>query len=232
MNILSIDTSTSVATVSLIDKNNVLGEFTINNGCTHSEHLLNMIDTMFKLLKIDITTIDYIACTNGPGSFTGIRIGVATAKSIAHALNKKIIPVPTLEALAYNIYSTSKIIVPIINARRNNVYTAYYRIKGENLEIIKDCMQENISTLLEELRTYDKDVIFCGDGVLLFKDEIIDYGYSVVPLNLLMLQASAVGALAVKKLEEDKVVTYKEFEPFYLKPTLAEREYEENIKND
>jgi tRNA threonylcarbamoyladenosine biosynthesis protein TsaB len=232
MNILAIDTSCSVATVALMDETKTLAEFTINNKITHSEHLLSMIHNLFELVKIDIADIDYIACSTGPGSFTGLRIGVATSKGLAHALNKKIVPVPTLDALAYNIFDTSNTIVPIMDARRNHVYTASYKWNDNFPHLLTSYKAQDIDLLLSDLKIQTNKVIFCGDGVLIHKDKILDAGYTIAPTNLNMQKASSVGSLAFHFLSQHKEVTYSDFKPFYLKITQAEREYEKKKLND
>jgi tRNA threonylcarbamoyladenosine biosynthesis protein TsaB len=231
MTILSIDTSTEVATISLDNEFNNIGEFTINNEKTHSEHLLSMIESMFNILKIEIENVDYIACSNGPGSFTGLRIGIATAKGLAHALNKKIISVPTLNALAYNVFSTSKIIVPIMNARRDNVYTSFYRWENDVPIAITEIMLENIDELISKIISLNESVIFCGDASVLFRNKILEAGLEIAPSNLILQKASSLGSLAFKLLKINGTVNYSDFMPFYLKATLAEREYEVKKQN-
>ena len=123
MKLLAIDASTMVATVALATDEGIIAEYTVNNKRTHSQTLLPMIDVIVSNIGWDIKDIDYIAVTNGPGSFTGLRIGAATAKGLADALGKKIVPVPSLEALAMNGVMYDGLIVPIMDARRDNVFT-------------------------------------------------------------------------------------------------------------
>jgi tRNA threonylcarbamoyladenosine biosynthesis protein TsaB len=189
-----------------------------------------MIDYLFKTIQIDINDIDYIACANGPGSFTGLRIGIATAKGLAHSLGKKIIPVPTLDALAYNVFDTCKIIVPIIDARRSHVYTSIYKWQGGVPVPIVPCCAKDIDILIQDLASFESPAIFCGDGTILHKNKIIDAGHKIAPTSLIMQKASSVGSLAFHILSQGDILTYSSFKPFYLKVTQAEREYEEKNK--
>ena len=144
MKILALDTTGNVSSVALIDDEKLIGEYTINYKMTHSQTIMPMIDEIVKMTELDLKDIDYIACSQGPGSFTGLRIGAATAKGLALGLNKKIVPVPTLDALAYNIFETDKIICPIMDARRSQVYTALYMWNDGVLENITGHMATTI----------------------------------------------------------------------------------------
>ena len=126
MKILALDTTGLVASVALVDEEKTIAEFTTNYKKTHSQTIMPMIEQLKNMVELDLSEIDYVACASGPGSFTGLRIGAATAKGLAHGLDKKIIPVPTLDGLAYNLAESSKLIVPIMDARRNQVYSAIY----------------------------------------------------------------------------------------------------------
>ena len=119
MKILALDTTGLVASVALVDENKTIAEFTTNYKKTHSQTIMPMVENLKNMVDLDLSTIDYIACACGPGSFTGLRIGAATAKGLAHGLDIPVIPVPTLDALAYNMFGTNKLVVPIMDARRN-----------------------------------------------------------------------------------------------------------------
>jgi tRNA threonylcarbamoyladenosine biosynthesis protein TsaB len=136
-----------------------------------------MLEQLKNMVELDLSSVDYIACASGPGSFTGLRIGAATAKGLAHGLDKKIIPVPTLDALAYNMAGCGRLIVPIMDARRNQVYTAFYSDvdAGISQEKVSDYMAEDIKTVLENAADIDENAIFLGDGVPVFKDIIKEY---------------------------------------------------------
>ena len=127
MKILAIEASGSVASAALTEDNILKAEFTLNYKMTHSQTIMPLINEIKEHLALDISTIDYIACSAGPGSFTGLRIGAATAKGIAMGIKKPVVPVSALMAMAYNIYMTDAIICPIVDARRKQVYTAFYK---------------------------------------------------------------------------------------------------------
>ena len=131
MKILALDSSGLVASVAVLEDDALLAEYTMNYKKTHSQTLLPMLDEMAKMIDLDLNTIDAIAVAGGPGSFTGLRIGSATAKGLGLALSIPIIPVPTVDALAYNLYGSDKLICPIMDARRNQVYTGIYRFEKD-----------------------------------------------------------------------------------------------------
>lgn len=226
MKILAIDTTGLVASVAIVDSTKTIAEFTTNHKKTHSETLMPMIENMFLSLNMDISEIDYIAVSNGPGSFTGLRIGVATAIAIAHGSNKLVIPVPTLDSLAYNIFDQSNIIVPIMDARRDQVYTAFYKRDGEKLIRLNDYMADNIDVVISLLIEENKNAIFLGDGIQVFREKILEHKekFMIASANMNMQRASSVGVVAMQNI--DKAVTYDKVEPFYLRVSQAEREYE------
>lgn len=232
MKVLAIDTTGLAASVAIVDYKKTVAEFTVNFKKTHSQTIMPMLDYMFDIIGIEPKEVDYIACANGPGSFTGLRIGAASAKGIAHALSKKIIPIPTLDALAYNIFKTDKIIVPMIDARNNQVYTSFYRHDNDKFEKITDYFAENITIVLETLKNkFSEKVIFLGDGAKVYFDKIkYFYGEDVfVSPNSNMQRAASVGALAIK-MGEEYAVNYDEFSIIYLRKPQAEREYDEREK--
>jgi len=227
--VLAIDTTGTVASVAVANENNTIAEFTINYKLTHSQTIMPMIEYMAKMLELDLNTIDYIACSNGPGSFTGLRIGAATAKGLAHGLNKKIIAVPTLDALAYNVIETDKIIVPMIDAKRNQIYTAFYSCSNGELERISDYIADDINSIIETIESNDIDAVFLGDGAIVYKDIIksfnTDYLFAFANNNL--QRAASVAALAINYAKKGKIVDYNNFNIMYLRKSQAEREYDE-----
>jgi len=126
MKILAIDTTGVAASAAVVREGKLLAEDVLNYKLTHSQTIMPLVDDVLKKTETDLKTIDYIACSEGPGSFTGLRIGAATAKGLALGLGKKIVTVPTLDVLAYNIFGTENIICPIMDARRSQVYSAFY----------------------------------------------------------------------------------------------------------
>ncbi|MGN0253784.1 MAG: tRNA (adenosine(37)-N6)-threonylcarbamoyltransferase complex dimerization subunit type 1 TsaB, partial [Lachnospiraceae bacterium] len=130
MKILAIDSSGLVATVAVLEDDELIAEYTVNYKKTHSETLLPMLDEIKSMINLDLSEIDAIAVTKGPGSFTGLRIGSATVKGLAYALNVPIISVPTVDALSMNLWGSDKLIVPVMDARREQVYTGIYEFAG------------------------------------------------------------------------------------------------------
>lgn len=226
MKIIGIDTSGIVAGVSLIDDNKILGEININYKQNHSVTIMPMIDTLLKMVNVELEEIDYIACCCGPGSFTGLRIGGATAKGIAHALNKKIIPISTLEMLAYNIFMPSKFIVPIIDAKGERVFTAIYEWENSKLQNILPETATTLQELLQYIEENDIEPIFLGDGALVYKEKILNAnkGYSFAPISHNMQKASSLASLAFEYAKKGKFVDYNNFEIEYLRKPQAERE--------
>lgn len=211
MKILGLDTSTSVASVALMSDEKLISEFTINDKKTHSQKLMLMIEMLFDMADFDIEDIDAIAVGVGPGSFTGLRIGVSTAKALAHGLNKPVIEVSSLEALAYGV--KHGIVCAMMDARRDTVFTAVY---GDLL--IKEA-QYPMDDLLEMLE--GKEVLFIGDGVDKHRNRLLERPSTVlVDKHLNLVKAGSICALAKEKKSYDDVhVTY-------LKKSQAERELE------
>jgi tRNA threonylcarbamoyladenosine biosynthesis protein TsaB len=229
MKILALDTTGLVASVALVDNDKTIAEFTTNYKKTHSQTIMPMLEHLKNMVELDLSTVDYIACASGPGSFTGLRIGAATAKGLAHGLDKKIIPVPTLDALAYNMAGCGRLIVPIMDARRNQVYTAFYSDVDVGLfqERVSDYMAEDIKTVLENVASIDERAIFLGDGVPVFKDIIKEYNpdFDFAPQCANMQRAATVATLAMQRTET--AVNCNDFEILYLRKSQAEREREE-----
>lgn len=222
MKILAIDTSSPVASAAVACDGRLLGESIISNGKTHSQIIILLIDDMLKKAGVPISDIDVFASTLGPGSFTGLRIGVATAKAFAQSHNKKVIGVSSLQALSCNVpYNDGVAICPIIDARRGNVYNAVYKdgvtVKGDRLV--------SLDTVLEEMKA--EKTIFLGDGVLKHKDKIIEkMGDNAIflPDYVTVQRASSVAHLAYLRAVEDDFDSIYSMQPIYVRPSQAERE--------
>ena len=230
MKILAIDSSSLVATVAILDEEKILAEYTINHKKTHSQTLLPMLGEIVKMIELDMKDIDAIAISGGPGSFTGLRIGSATAKGLGLALDKPLIHVPTLEAMAFNFYKTEEIICPIMDARRNQVYTGMYTFKDGEFEVVMEQTPMGIDNLVEKLNEMNKKVIFLGDGVPVFKNYIEEnatFDVDFAPAHLSRQRASSVGALGLLYYKEGKIQTASEHGPEYLRLSQAERELNE-----
>lgn len=149
MKILGLDSSGIVASVAVVQDDVLVAEYTVNYKKTHSQTLLPMLDEIVRMTELDLNTIDAIAIAAGPGSFTGLRIGSATAKGLGLALKKPLIAVPTVEGLAYNLYDTEGLICPIMDARRKQVYTGLYQFENHKLKVTEDQMAIPMEQMIE-----------------------------------------------------------------------------------
>ena len=229
MRVLAIDSSGLTATVAVVEDEQTIAEYTVNYKKTHSQTLLPMIDEVKKMIDLDLSSIDAIAVSGGPGSFTGLRIGSATAKGLGLALGKPLIHVPTVDALAYNVYGCGDLICPIMDARRNQVYTGIYQMDGDKLQVLEAQMAVEIDELAKKLCTYGKPVIFLGDGVPVHKDRLekelmTNYDIAFAPAHMNQQRAAAVGMLGIQYYKEGKTETAMEHIPDYLRVSQAERE--------
>ena len=231
MKILAIDSSGLVATVALVEDHNLIAEYTIHHKKTHSQTLMPMLDEVKRMVELELDTIDAIAVASGPGSFTGLRIGAATAKGLAMGLNKPIIEVPTLEGMAYQMYGASAVICPIMDARRNQVYTGLYQfVPGEDgycMEILKEGCACDIMECIEVANSFEQPVIFLGDGVPVFESVIKEHATVPVffaPAHRRLQSAAGVGTLALEFAKEGRFVEAKDHAPEYFRMSQAERE--------
>ena len=169
MKILAIDTSALTATAAILSEDILIGEISTTTKLTHSQTIMPMIDELLNKVSLDIADIDLFACSEGPGSFTGLRIGIGTIKGLAYGLGKPVVGVSTLEALAHNIDVTDLVICPIMDARRGQVYNAIYKYDGEKVACITEPRALSIEELCDELT---ERTIFVGDGVNVHKEKI------------------------------------------------------------
>ncbi|MBO5278130.1 MAG: tRNA (adenosine(37)-N6)-threonylcarbamoyltransferase complex dimerization subunit type 1 TsaB [Lachnospiraceae bacterium] len=230
MRILAMDSSSLVASVAVLEDDVLMAEYTMNYKKTHSQTLLPMIDEVVKMTELDLQTIDAIAISKGPGSFTGLRIGSATAKGLGLALDKPIVAVPTVDAMAYNLWGSADIIVPIMDARRNQVYTGIYTFEGKHMQVLREQCAIAIEELLADLNERGRKVIFLGDGVPVFKEKIeegLTVPYEFAPAHMNRQRAGAVGALAELYYEKGMTETADVHKPDYLRLSQAERERQE-----
>ena len=245
MKILGIDTSGLVGAVAIADGDMLLSQFSIQYKTTHSEILMPMLDDVCKKIHLDLKSIDAIAVAKGPGSFTGLRIGSATAKGLALALDKPIIPIPTVDGIAYNLYGVEKIICPMMDARRNQVYTGLYTFvagtpEGKSLErtfemqIIHEQFATSVEDIAEKINEIGKPVVLLGDGVPVYRDQIdklLKVPYSIAPMHQNRQNAAALVSLAMQYAAEGRMVSADEFAPDYLRLSQAEREAKEKKEN-
>lgn len=246
MRVLAIDSSGLTATVAVVEDTQTIAEYTVNYKKTHSQTLLPMIDEMAKMVELDLEKVDAIAVAGGPGSFTGLRIGSATAKGLGLALDKPLIHVPTVDALAYNVYGCDDLICPIMDARRKQVYTGVYTFSikagekdGTNLvepvfQVLKMQMAIAVEDLIKRLNNYGRRVVFLGDGVPVYKDmleEGLKVPYSFAPSYMNRQRAAVVGALGIRYYKAGRYEAAWEHKPEYLRVSQAERERAEREKN-
>lgn len=229
MKVLGLDTSTLMTTCGVIDENILLGESSLNQDMSHSEKLVPMVKEVLDNLKLKVEDIDVFGVSTGPGSFTGLRIGIATIKAFAHIFDKPIVGVSTLEALAFNL-PYNDVVVPMIDARRDRVYTGIYKWEGEILITIMEPTVMEIDTLLDLLDKDYKNIVVNGDGSLLFKERILNKLKNKVRFATLgqnMCKASSICELALIKYKKGIVDDYFTLAPDYLRESQAQRELNE-----
>lgn len=231
MKILSLDSTAIVSTVAITENEKLLAQFSINNGNTHSETLLPMIEACLKVLKLSVNDIDLFACSAGPGSFTGVRIGAATIKGIAFDKNKPCAPISSLEALAHNLLYAEGIVCPVMNARRSQLYNALFLCENGKLTRICEDRLISVFDLEEELRKYtDKKIYLCGDGYDIAKGSFTKIETENTPLIHQYQNAYSVALCALEASNQDLLTTDIELSPVYLRASQAERERLERLE--
>lgn len=228
MKILSVDSSSVSASVAITENGVTLAENFINNGLTHSQTLMPMVEKTLIDADVSIKDIEVFAITNGPGSFTGVRIGIASVKGMADALNKKCVAISTLEAIAEPLKNEDCIVCAVMDARCNQVYTAIF----ENGNRLCEDKAVLIDELGDELKNYNKKVVFIGDGSVLcyekLKDVVTDI--SIAEEDIRFIHASSIGRLAEVKIKNGEMtIDSANLVPYYLRLPQAEREL--NNKN-
>lgn len=234
MKIIAIDSSGMTATAAILNDDITIAEYTVNHKKTHSQTLLPMISEICRMTETDLSTLDGIAISKGPGSFTGLRIGSATAKGMGLALDIPILEVMTTDALAYNLYGTDRIICPLMDARREQVYTGLYEFKGTgedyHMETLLPASALPVEEVLDQINETGRPVVFLGDGVPVYKEQILKLtkvDLIFAPQGRNRQDASSVGALGLKLLKEGRTVSAEEHVPEYLRLSQAERERNE-----
>lgn len=228
MKILAVDTSTSAATAAIMENDRLISEYILNIKKAHSEKIMGIIDDLFGKSGVEPSEIDLYACSAGPGSFTGLRIGASIIKGMAQTFGKPVAGVPTLDALAYNLYNCTGLICPMLDAQRGAVYSSLYSwekgslIKQENHSVIL------INDLIKIIKDKDMPTTFLGDGALLFGDDLKKglREYYVAPADSLLPRASSCARIAMKMYEKGSLDTYNSFRLTYIRKSQAEAEYE------
>lgn len=229
MRVLAIDTSSNAASAAVISDGRLTGEYILNHKKTHSQKIMPMLDELMKSAELDVNDIDLFAAVTGPGSFTGLRIGDAAVKAMAQVTKKPVAAVNTLEALAYNVPFCPHLAVPILDARRRDVYAAVY----DGGVCVKEPFAAEIDECVEFVKSTGRTAVFLGDGVYIHKDYIAgELGGRALfaPVNLNEQRASSAAACALDKYARGEVLTYSGLEPLYIRKSQAEREYDEKNK--
>lgn len=230
MKMIALDSSGLVASVAILEDDILRAEYTVDYKKTHSQTLLPMLDEIAKMILFDPKDADAVAVAAGPGSFTGLRIGSATAKGLCFALNKPLVEVPTLAALAYNLFGAEGLICPIMDARREQVYNGLYHFENGALVTDEDQRAIAVLDLAEELNAKRPDsVILLGDGVAVYKeqlDSLLKVPHLYAPANCSRQRAASVAAYGKVLFEQGKAVRGEEHAPVYLRKSQAERERE------
>lgn len=243
MKILGIESAALTASVAVVSDGILTAEYTVTDKKTHSQTLLPMLDEVKRILELNPAELDAIAISAGPGSFTGLRIGAATAKGLGLALGKPLVAVSTLEALAFNLADSELLLCPVMDARRNQLYNGLYRrTRTEESEFkAGGCLTEVVApravaaeALIEELNARGEAVIFLGDGVPVLSGlaASLTVPYSLAAPNNSRARAASVAALGEIYAAAGKTVPAEDFAPEYLRKSQAEREREEAIQYD
>jgi tRNA threonylcarbamoyl adenosine modification protein YeaZ len=233
MIVLSVDSSSSSATVALVSNNSVVSEINITDKKQHSEILMTMIDSVLKFSNLSINDIDGYVVSKGPGSFTGLRIGMSTIKGLSLGSKKPTISISNLDGLAYNVITHNGIICPIMDALRGNVYTALYKNVSGHLERLTDYMILSIDEIINRFKEESDSVLFVGDGTYKHLETLKTALSNAVfaPPHLNYARASTLGLLGINLLEQG-ICDEKDTAPFYLRKSQAEREYDKKMGLD
>ena len=231
MKILAMESSALTASVAVCEDERLLAEYTVNNGNTHSENLLPMAESILSFLGLTVSDIDLFSVAAGPGSFTGVRIGVSTLKGLAFGTEKNCIGVSTLEALAYTMQSVNGLVCPVMNARRKQVYTALFRVENGEIVRLTEDSAISVEELGEKLKEYSEPIYLVGDGFDLVTG-LLSIPFAFTQDRLKYQSAYAVAAAALNAYRAGVRTTHKELAPTYLRPCQAERERAERLKNE
>jgi len=232
-NVLAIDSSSIVTTIAVLNEEKLLAEYIENDRQSHSEKMMVVIKKVLKNLGLAVSDLDVIAVAKGPGSFTGIRIGMACAQGIAHAISKPMIGVNTLDGLAHNLMHSKDLICPVINAQRQELYTSIYCDTDGKFERLWEYKLIKADKLAQELLNLNKRVVILGDGTLILKKELEKS--QIFPENILfahpvfsMPRASSIAAVALQQYRQGNAQDCFTIKPFYIRKSNAEEKWEEH----
>ncbi len=241
MKIFAIEASGPVAACALLDGETLVAEYSVQFKKKHSQSLVPMMEAVRELVELDLTEIDAIAITEGPGSFTGLRIGAATAKGLGLAIDRPILPVPTVDAIAYGLWGAEGLVIPMMDARRQQVYTGIYRFEGEKMITLEPQCVTDLPVVLGRAREIAREqgtavFTFLGDGVPVYRRAVEAFfeggeeSIRFAPAHLARQRAAATAALAAQYFAErgaDCLVPSDDFRPVYLRLSQAEQEHAE-----
>lgn len=237
MKIIGLDSSGLVASVAVMENGILLAEYTTDYKKTHSQTLLPMLAELKNMIELDLDTVDAIAIASGPGSFTGLRIGAATAKGLGLALGKPLVEVPTLAGIAYNLWGSDKLICPMMDARRSQVYTGLYEFVREGndyiLSTIEDQCAVDVAEILEKVNSLGREVVILGDGAPVYREIIentLQVPFSFAPAGRNRQRAANIAAMGSIYYAQGKTVTAAEHEPEYLRKGQAGAEQKDFLK--
>ncbi len=231
MLICSVDSSATPASVCLLEDDKIIAEYYLNTGFTHSQTLMAMLESVLKISGKSADDIDLYAVNSGPGSFTGVRIGVSAVKGMAYALDKPCVEVSTLESMAYNLLGSHTIVCGCMDARRRQVYHGLFRVDGDKVERLCDDTAIAVNDLLSGLPDHE-EIILVGDGAELVDQSTDDPLITLAPPNLRYQRASSVALAAVEKYNRGEVVSPAALMPRYLRLSQAERERNAKINKE
>lgn len=231
MKILAVDTSATAASVAVAEENKLIGEFSINTALTHSQTLMPMVDELLKNTGLSVNDIYAVAVNAGPGSFTGVRIGVAAVKGIAFPKNLPCISVSTLESMAYNMLGNDCIVCSVMDARCSQVYNALFRVNGCSVTRMTDDRALSLTDLKNELQNINEKVVLVGDGAVLCSEFLGSACENVMlaPFNNRIQTASSVAYAAFEKINNGETLTADELMPVYLRLPQAQRELNKKL---
>ncbi len=227
MKILAIDTSAKAASVCIAQEDKIIGEFFINTSLTHSQTLMPMIEQLCKNAQTPISEIGAVAVNAGPGSFTGVRIGVAAAKGLAFAHSLPCAAVSTLESMAYNAIGSDCIVCAVMDARCSQVYNAVFRVRDEKIERLCDDRALSLADLEQDLKSYSGEkVMLIGDGAEISFEFLRNSLPNVIlaPANIRIQKSSSTALAAFKSINEGGLITDEKLMPVYLRLPQAQRE--------
>ncbi|WP_293971995.1 tRNA (adenosine(37)-N6)-threonylcarbamoyltransferase complex dimerization subunit type 1 TsaB [uncultured Ruminococcus sp.] len=231
MKILAVDTSATAASVAVAEENKLIGEFSINTALTHSQTLMPMVDVLLKNTGLSVNDINAVAVNAGPGSFTGVRIGVAAVKGIAFPKNLPCVSVSTLESMAYNMLGNDCVVCSVMDARCSQVYNALFRVKGCTVTRMTDDRALSLTDLKLELQNIREKVVLVGDGAVLCSEFLGSELENIMlaPFNNRIQTASSVAYAAFEKINNGETLTADELMPVYLRLPQAQRELNKKL---